>query len=84
MLLNLIHLILYIGLCFILILRHVFDLGLEGHVFRFDDPIILSLFKTDLIRKSPPQYLNSTLVKDDIELILFHFEGVLMIEDGIE
>lgn len=84
MLLHLIHLILHIHLCLILILRHVLDLRLKSDILRLDDPRVFSLLQADLIRKGPSQYLDAALIKNDIEFVLLHFQGILMIEDWIE
>lgn len=84
MLLHFIHLILHIHLSLVLILRHVLDLRLKSHILRFDDPRVLSFLQSYLIRKGPSQYLDPALIKYDIEFILLHFQGILMIEDWIE
>lgn len=84
MLLHFIHLILHIHFCLILILRHVLDLRLKSDILRLDDPRVFSLLQADLIRKGPSQYLDPALIKNDIEFVLLHFQGILMIEDWIE
>lgn len=84
MLFHFFHLSLYFLFGLALILRHVFYLDFKCNILGFDGATVLSFLQISLVRKGPSQDLDSALIKGDIERILLHFEGVLVIDDGIE
>jgi hypothetical protein len=84
MLLDILDLGEQLGLGFVLLLGHVLYLRLESHILRLYCPRVLSLLQIDLVGEAPSQYFDAALVEEDIEGLFLHFEGVLVVEEGIE